>query len=960
MIVDQTENIENISTSFDKMDDKMFFMKSLLTKISFPSDIKLDFENIHIAIAKNGGYLAFCKKHNAFIMENRNKIKDNVIVMCQDTSRIITIPFKIERDKIIVLFDFNEDEKLFCILNDGTIFKFDFTLEKPVEIPTGKNFRTDKIETAKFFEKGFTALTKDGNFYLIKNIKEPIPILFFPMTSLLNIKGKVDYIFLPNSVTKSEKIELVILHPRNGIINIIERPSDKENFEVSNPLNMTISGVYYIRDDKTEQYNNTCGTDEIKDNDLGKISGITCSPSYNQIALYRSSDNSVFFFHSTFDKNLEKYKRMHTKFKIDTNNYVYSDQELNELKSILDYNINSQNNSQFLFCGEDAICLIGKRFIFVVNTKNKTLIYKMVERGSNAAMMNKQFMYCISETDGLRILTHQGIFLINKVVKELYETCFPFSDDPAKKLLNAYKNALEKNASCDKEIREIAENDLLPNAIHTLQKSAANLFYLEKNGDKNQQVQMYMLKAAQYGKNFVENENFNYNKFVEICKEIRIVNNLRNCKEKPRLITYLEYKILKPKQLIKLLLNQNNFALALHICKYLDYNPKKIYQKFIVSKIKSLGNNLTLSEEAKQFEKIMSNIKDIPNISYIKLAKKAFKYGKNEIGIKFLEKEKSILTKIPQYIELKKWDNALELAFDTFDNNVLYTVLDKIFKVESISDFKSIVNKYEKANTIVIEYLKKNAPKELDNYLEKKNKFEDLFFLNLEKFFLSKDITDRNFYISKLKDNIKKIENNYANFPNFDYKFYKTYVTDLENSLIFKRDCLKDNIIQKSDLSSIDNSVYDCYKIAIKKDEGKYGFVEKINNKHFCLNQKKLSILRLYCYGELNALPAVSILLEKNTLKKLCLSPINLAELYVDFKDYKQAVEFIKQIKERDYFEYKTKILLYIEKFEDTLEIYFSEGDFDDNRGKIQDILKKKPELQGKVKELCEKYKKFL
>ena len=960
MIVDQTENIENISTSFDKMDDKMFFMKSLLTKISFPSDIKLDFENIHIAIAKNGGYLAFCKKHNAFIMENRNKIKDNVIVMCQDTSRIITIPFKIERDKIIVLFDFNEDEKLFCILNDGTIFKFDFTLEKPVEIPTGKNFRTDKIETAKFFEKGFTALTKDGNFYLIKNIKEPIPILFFPMTSLLNIKGKVDYIFLPNSVTKSEKIELVILHPRNGIINIIERPSDKENFEVSNPLNMTISGVYYIRDDKTEQYNNTCGTDEIKDNDLGKISGITCSPSYNQIALYRSSDNSVFFFHSTFDKNLEKYKRMHTKFKIDTNNYVYSDQELNELKSILDYNINSQNNSQFLFCGEDAICLIGKRFIFVVNTKNKTLIYKMVERGSNAAMMNKQFMYCISETDGLRILTHQGIFLINKVVKELYETCFPFSDDPAKKLLNAYKNALEKNASCDKEIREIAENDLLPNAIHTLQKSAANLFYLEKNGDKNQQVQMYMLKAAQYGKNFVENENFNYNKFVEICKEIRIVNNLRNCKEKPRLITYLEYKILKPKQLIKLLLNQNNFALALHICKYLDYNPKKIYQKFIVSKIKSLGNNLTLSEEAKQFEKIMSNIKDIPNISYIKLAKKAFKYGKNEIGIKFLEKEKSILTKIPQYIELKKWDNALELAFDTFDNNVLYTVLDKIFKVESISDFKSIVNKYEKANTIVIEYLKKNAPKELDNYLEKKNKFEDLFFLNLEKFFLSKDITDRNFYISKLKDNIKKIENNYANFPNFDYKFYKTYVTDLENSLIFKRDCLKENIIQKSDLSSIDNSVYDCYKIAIKKDEGKYGFVEKINNKYFCLNQKKLSILRLYCYGELNALPAVSILLEKNTLKKLCLSPINLAELYVDFKDYKQAVEFIKQIKERDYFEYKTKILLYIEKFEDTLEIYFSEGDFDDNRGKIQDILKKKPELQGKVKELCEKYKKFL
>ena len=960
---DQTENIENIATSFDKMDDKMFFMKSLLTKIQFPPNIKLEFENIHIAIAKNGGYLAFCKKHNAFIMDNRNLIKDNVIIMSQDTSKIIFIPFKIERDKIIVVFDFNEDEKLFCILNDGTIFKFDLTLKKPIEIPTGKTFRTEKIETAKLFEKGFTALTKDGNFYLIKNIKEPIPLLFFPMTSLLNIKGKVDYIFLPNSVTKSGKIELIILHPKNGIIIITERPSDKENFEVSNPLNMTINGVFYIKNDKMEQYNNTCGTDEIDSNDLGKITGITCSPSFNQIALYRSSDNSVFFFHSTFDQNLEKYKRMTTKFNIDTNINVYTDQELNELKAILDYNINSQNNSQFLFSGEDAICLIGKRFIFVVNTKNKTLIYKIVERGSNAAMMNKQFMYCISETDGLRILTHQGIFLINKVATELFKTCFPFSEDSSKKLLNAYKNALEKNASCDKEIREIAENDLLPISIHTLQKSAANLFYLDKNGDKNKEVQMYMLKAAQYGKNFVENENFNYNKFVEICKEIRIINNLRNCLDCPRLITYLEYKQLKPKQLIKYLLNQNNFILAFNISKYLDYEPKKVYQKFVIAKIKTLSNNSTFSEEAKFFEDLMSKIKDIPNISYIKLAKKAFKYGKNEIGVKFLEKEKSILTKIPQYIELKKWDNALELAFDTFDNNVLYTVLDKIFKVESISDFKSIVNKYEKANTIVIEYLKKNAPKELDNYLEKKNKFEDLFFLNLEKFFLSKDITDRYYYISKLKDNLKKIENNYANFPNFDYKFYKTYVSDLENSLVFKKQCLKDNIIQKTDLSSIDNSIYDCYKMAIKKDEGKdgnYGLVEKTNNKYFCLNQKKLSILRIYSYGELKLLPAVKVLLNNNTLKKLCLSPINLAELYVDFKDYDQALEFINQVKERDYFEYKTKILLYMEKYEETLEVYFSEGDFEDNIPKIQDLLKKKPELQGKVKELSVKYKKVL
>ncbi len=52
----------------------------------------------------------------------------------------------------------------------------------------------------------------------------------------------------------------------------------------------------------------------------------------------------------------------------------------------------------------------------------------------------------------------------------------------------------------------------------------------------------------------------------------------------------------------------------------------------------------------------------MPNISYFKLAKKTFKYEKYEISLKILDKEKSILIKIPLYIKLKKWDKALELA----------------------------------------------------------------------------------------------------------------------------------------------------------------------------------------------------------------------------------------------------------------------------------------------------------
>ncbi len=92
---------------------------------------------------------------------------------------------------------------------------------------------------------------------------------------------------------------------------------------------------------------------------------------------------------------------------------------------------------QFLFCGEDAVCIFGKRFILLVNSMRKTLYHKITERNGQSAILNTSFIYCKSEVDGLRIITHHNLFFISKVSKELYISCYPFSDDPTKKLLNA-------------------------------------------------------------------------------------------------------------------------------------------------------------------------------------------------------------------------------------------------------------------------------------------------------------------------------------------------------------------------------------------------------------------------------------------------------------------------------------------------------------------------------------------
>jgi hypothetical protein len=269
---------------------------------------------------------------------------------------------------------------------------------------------------------------------------------------------------------------------------------------------------------------------------------------------------------------------METKFTI--NDSPNDEYETSEQKAILEYN----ENTQFLFCGEDAVCICGKRFILLVNAKKKTLYYKITERSGQSAMLNISFMYCISESDGLRVFTLKNIFFISKVSKQLYNTCYPFSEDPAKKLLSAYKSAQEKQANCDKEIREIASK--LSDAIKTLSQVAAGLFWTNDN-DKNKQIQLYILKAAQHGKSFVQNNELNYDLFVQTCKEIRIMNNLHSCdpsQDKPRFITYAEFKKMGAKDLIKKLIRQQNFALAYDMSKYLDYNVKKVFQRYAIAK----------------------------------------------------------------------------------------------------------------------------------------------------------------------------------------------------------------------------------------------------------------------------------------------------------------------------------------------------------------------------------------
>lgn len=126
--------------------------------------------------------------------------------------------------------------------------------------------------------------------------------------------------------------------------------------------------------------------------------------------------------------------------------------------------------------------------------------------------------------------------------------------------------------------------------------------------------------------------------------------------------------------------------------------------------------------------------------------------------------------------------------------------------------------------------MKENHSDLLKEFLEEKKNYESLFFENLNLFFKEVSIDRRRLILREAKNCLKNLEN----IKEFDFKFYKVYIEDIEKSLFFKRDLLFENLIKQSDISSFDISIFDCYKTLIKQE--KMPLVEQKNKQYFEVN----------------------------------------------------------------------------------------------------------------------------
>ena len=960
------ECLENISVNFDKMKDDNFYMREQLYEFKEEDKVYINFKECHVAICPNGGLIAICKKKGYLDTTKNTKINNYIIVMYQTSKKKYLIPIDWSyKTKYFILFDFNEKEQLYGICNDGTIYKIDILTQKAVEKITSNLFLRENIEKAKLYEEGFIALTKEGNFYYVNDIKNPTPQLIFQMKSLLRFSNDVDFLMIPQEFSKSKKNELLITNEKKlGVIHVeINEDAIYTMVPYDEDMNNLIyQGISVIKKDKLEP----CFIDDaiIKgdDNTLDKkeqkkaymagnlrcIASLAISPSKKNIAFY-DTRGIVFFFSSTLDLNLEKNPRKCVEIK---KNDDLSVEEIREQEMVLNFG----EGFQFLFCGEDAVILAGLRSIIIVHKDSTSITYRITDSLQNIALKGMLFCKCISEIDGVRYLTNDGIYLISQVNKDLADICSTFTSNYSKQLVQAYQYYLDKAVNSEKSLREI--EDHLIKAIMSVEIAAANIFWVDDpNDNEKKEVQLFVLKAAKYGKVFVQKDEFNFDKFLEICKDIRCVNNLRNSKS-ARLITYNEYKSLEPKDLVKKLMRNLNFEMAFELCNYLDYNYKKVYQRYAIAKIKKLSDKAKEEDEEMLYRLLFEKLRTVPKISFIKLAKKAFKYHKKTLGMRFLENEKSDLSKIPQYIELMQWKKALEISENLFDANIINTVLHKIYKKEGIDNFITIVSYHPKIKTSVIQFLKNNEDDKIEKYLTKMKNPEELFFYYLEQYFQKKSLSERKKLISLARNQLLSIDNTVN--PNFEYKFYKNYLETLENNINVKIEAKnKKAITEVDDYLSFDISIYDLYRTIVKKiRDNNYSIIESLN-KNIGFSNEGMTIMKLLAFGDNERVSEIKLYIEnnKNNVRKCGLTNLNVAEIFFKYKAKDKVVEFVKLINEPEYINYKISMLEYINAFEAELEIIISDKNIENKKCLIDGIIKRKPDLLKKVDEFCEKYK---
>ncbi|NXH60479.1 VPS16 protein, partial [Rhabdornis inornatus] len=234
---------------------------------------------------------------------------------------------------------------------------------------------------------------------------------------------------------------------------------------------------------------------------------------------------------------------------------------------------------------------------------------------------------------------------------------------PGALLLEAQKEYEKESQKADEYLREIREQQLLPEAVGQCIEAAGY--------EHEPETQKSLLRAASFGKCFLD--KFPPEGFVRMCQDLRVLNAIRDYQIGIPL-TFTQYKQLTIEVLLDRLVLRRLYPLAIRICEFL-----RLPEIQGVSRILAHWACYKVQQKDKSDEEVAQAINqklgDTAGISYSDIATRAYDCGRAELAIKLLEYEPRSGEQVPLLLKMKRSKLALGKAIESGDTDLVYTVV---------------------------------------------------------------------------------------------------------------------------------------------------------------------------------------------------------------------------------------------------------------------------------------------
>ncbi|NWW40353.1 VPS16 protein, partial [Panurus biarmicus] len=230
---------------------------------------------------------------------------------------------------------------------------------------------------------------------------------------------------------------------------------------------------------------------------------------------------------------------------------------------------------------------------------------------------------------------------------------------PGALLLEAQKEYEKESQKADEYLREIREQQLLPEAVGQCIEAAG----YEHEPD----TQKSLLRAASFGKCFLD--KFPPEGFVRMCQDLRVLNAIRDYQIGIPL-TFTQYPTADPAWSgLGALVLRRLYPLAIRICEFL-----RLPEIQGVSRILAHWACYKVQQKDKSDEEVAQAINqklgDTAGISYSDIATRAYDCGRAELAIKLLEYEPRSGEQVPLLLKMKRSKLALGKAIESGDTDL--------------------------------------------------------------------------------------------------------------------------------------------------------------------------------------------------------------------------------------------------------------------------------------------------